>query len=373
MGLPMTAAARVLDLARRSGAPVGRSFAPRSNTQATEVTMQEHHVADLRSAAFDNYCAYLPPAVERWGIVFDGAFHRSIIEGLVDRIENTSLFDIREIDPRALVNFAHEHIDDNRVGVLGFLVNQPSFDAGYSTFQRDALAQFNRWPARRMKVCFEAWDGNFHSLFAERPRDVRARCLEMQDRVSTQTRILYSSEDDRRDDLDIDCDGVHWVTQTGFEDTDYILPTGEVATCPKSVEGVVAPGGWIIGTLPLGAKYGLISPGEIVLRFSRGQIIGISGTNQKLCADFEMVLTRLPSLLNVSEVAVGMSLAIANTATTHPVGHLWHERHFGFHIGLGALLPETAHSHLECTGHHLDVVFAHGALRGSDGSEIIAW
>jgi hypothetical protein len=335
--------------------------------------MQEHHVEEFRSAAFDNYCAYLPPTVERWGIVFDGAFHRSIIKGLVDRLENTLLFDIREVDPQAVVKFAHEHIDNDRVGVLGFLVNQPSFDAGYSTFQRDALGQFNRWPAKKMKVCFEVWDGNFYSLFTERSHDVRARCIEMHDRVSAQTQIFYSSGSGRPDELDIDCDGVAWVTQSGFEDADYILPTGEVATCPKSVEGVVAPGGWIIGTLPLGAKYGLISPGEIVLRFSRGQMIGISGTNRKLCADLEMVLTRLPSLLNVSEVGVGMSLAIANAATAHPVGHLWHERHFGFHIGLGARLAETDHPDIECTGHHLDVVFAHGALRGSDGGEIIAW
>lgn len=335
--------------------------------------MQDHHAADVRRAAFENYCAYLPPAVEQWGIVFDGAFHRSIIEGLVDRLDSPLLFDIREVDPQTLIKFAQDRINDSRVGVLGFLVNQPSFDAGYSTLQRAALAQFNRWPARRMKVCFEAWDGNFSSLFAERSRDIRARCLEMRDRLGAEERIFLSSGNDRRGDLDIDCDGVRWVTQTGFEDADYILPTGEVATCPRSVEGEVAPGGWIIGTLPLGSKYGRVSPGEIVLRFTAGRITGISGMNRKLCADLEMVLTRVPALLNVSEVAVGMSLAIANAAKTHPVGHLWHERHFGFHIGLGARLAETDHPDIECTGHHLDLVFAHGALRGADGGEIIAW
>jgi hypothetical protein len=340
---------------------------------ATSSTHQEHDAADVRSAAFDNYCAYLPPAVKTWGIVFDSAFHRSIVKGLVDRLEKAFLLDVREADPRTLVEFAHGHAADDSVGVLGFLVNQPSFDPGYSTAQGDALGQFNHWLARRMKVCFEVWDGNFCSLFAERAHDVRARCVEMHTRVGAQAQITYSSESEQRDELVIDCDGVKWVTQTGFEETDYVLPSGEVATCPKSVDGVVAPGGWIIGTLPLGSKYGLISPGEIALRFSRGQVVGVSGTNRKLCADFEMLLTRLPSLVNVSEVAVGMNLAVAKTSKAHPVGHLWHERHFGFHMGLGARLPETEHPHLASTGHHLDLVFAHGALRGSDGGEIIAW
>jgi hypothetical protein len=345
------------------------------SAQETEVTSQERHEADLFGAALDNYCAYLPPAVQRWGLIFDGAFHHSIIQGLVDRIESTLLFDIREVDPRALIKFAHEHADDDSVGVLAFLVNQPSFDAGYSTAQREALARFNHWLAKRMKVCFEVWDGNFCSLFAERAHDVRARCVEMHARVSAEARISYSSESGQESALELDCGGVKWVMQTGFEETDYVLPSGEVATCPKSVEGVVAPGGWIIGTLPLGAKYGRISPGEIALRFSGGQIISVSGTNRELCADVEMLLTRIPSLLNVSEVAVGMSLGVANAAAeaAQPVGHLWHERHFGFHMGLGARLPETDHPHLASTGHHLDLVFAHGALRGSKGGEIIVW
>jgi hypothetical protein len=329
-------------------------------------------VVDSRSRAFDNYCAYLPPAIAHWGIVFDSRFHAGIVAELIERLETTTLLDIRK-DPQALVEFAREQIGADEIGVLGFLMNQPAFEHGYSRSQEDALARFNRWPTRKTKVCFEVWDANFSALFAERSHDLQARCLEMHAVVRSQAQISYSFGLDRRNDLQIDCDQGHWVTQTGFEDDDYILPTGEIATCPRSVSGVASPDGWIIGTLPLGAKYGRLSPGDIVLRFSEGRIVEITGSNRKLCADFETVLTKLPALVNVSEAGVGMSLAIANAATTHPAGHLWHERHYGFHLGLGARLPQTDHPTIERTGHHLDIVFAHGALRGANGTDMLTW
>jgi leucyl aminopeptidase (aminopeptidase T) len=224
-----------------------------------------------------------------------------------------------------------------------------------------------------VKLCFEVWDGNFESLFAEHSHDLKARCEEMHARVAAQDHLSYSAAPGHAGRLDIECHDVVWITQTGFEGYDYILPTGEVCTCPSSLEGTVALDGWLIGTLPFGAKYGYISPGELVVRFSKGQVAEVSGTNRRLCADFEGVLAKLPTLQHVSEVAVGMSHAIARAATTHTAGHLWHERHLGFHIGLGARIPQTPHPELLSTGPHLDLVFKHGALHAADGSEILAW
>src|SRR5262249_34849290 len=157
------------------------------------------------------------------------------------------------------------------------------------------------------------------------------------------------------------------------EPYDHILPTGEIATCPSSLEGTVSPGGWIIGTIAFGAKYGFISPGDITLRFSRGRIVEVTGTNHELRADVDAVLAKLPALQQVSEVGVGMSRAIADTAKTHTAGHTWHERHVGFHIGLGARLLQTPHPDIPPVGPHLDIVFEHGALHAADGSEIHAW
>jgi hypothetical protein len=324
------------------------------------------------STAFDNYCAYVPQAIERWGVIFDRRFHDSIIKGLLERIDCAVLLDVAD-DPQSLSRFSERNIDDDRVGVLGFLVNQPAFDAGYSTDQSDALAQFNKWRLSRVKICFEVWDANFCTLFAECSHDLRARCLAMLDRVSTQARLHFYLAGSHRNDFYMGCEGAVWRADTGFDDDDYMLPSGEVGTCPSSVEGILSPTGWIIGTVPFGSKYGFVSAGDIVLEFSGGRIVHVSGNNVRLCADFEAVLSKVPALSNVSEVAVGMSRAVQAAAKTLSTGHLWHERHFGFHVGLGARLPQTPHPTIKSVGHHLDIVFMHGTLRDASSAEILAW
>jgi hypothetical protein len=324
------------------------------------------------STAFDNYCAYLPPAIEHWGIVFDGACHPAIVRGLRARIEHATLLDVRD-GPDALVAFARAHIDDDRVGALAFLVNQPAFDPGYPAAINAAIGELDRWHTRKLKYAFEVWDGNFEALFSEPSQDLRARCLDMHARVRAQKQLSYAAAAGHPGRLDIQCHDVLWITQTGFEPHDYQLPTGEVATCPNVLEGTASLGGWVIGTIPFGAKYGFIAPGGLELRFARGQIAEVTGNDRTLCGDLELVLDRLPVLRNVSEVGIGMSHAIAEAARTHRAGHFWHERHVGFHVGLGARLPQTPHPELLCTGPHLDLVFAHGALHAGDGAELLAW
>ena len=322
--------------------------------------------------AFDNYCAYLPPTIEHWGIVFDGAFHQAIVRGLLARLGDATLLDLRA-GPQAVREFAREHIHDDRVGALEFLLNQPAFDLGYSPALNAAIGEFDRWRTRKLKLAFEVWDGNFESLFSEQSHDLRARCVDMHARISAQKQLSCSAAGGDSDRLDIQCHDVVWITQTGFESYDYILPTGEVATCPNSLEGTVSLGGWLIGTLPFGAKYGRVPPGGIVLRFVQGQIAGVTGTHHELCRDFEAVLARFPTLRHASEVGVGMSHAVASAARAHAAGHLWHERHVGCHIGLGARIPQTPHPELLPTGPHLDLVLEHGALHAADGSPLLAW
>jgi hypothetical protein len=327
------------------------------------------------SAAFDNYCAYLSPAIERWGVVFDSTYHSAIVRGLLARLDHVTLLDLRA-GPQPVAAFAREHLHDDRVGAMEFLLNQPTFDVGYSPELERAIGEFDRWGTYKVKICFEVWDGNFASLFSEDSQELRARCLEMHARIRDQPGFSYGAPPGGTGRLDIECRDAVWITQTGFEHHDYLLPTGEVATCPSSLDGTASLGGWIIGTVPFGAKYGHLSPGEITLRFARGEVAEVSGSNARLCADLELVLAKFPTLRQVSEAAVGMSRAIAGAARTHTAGHFWHERHIGFHIGLGARLPLTPHpdlADLAPIGPHLDLVFEHGALRAADGSALLAW
>lgn len=326
----------------------------------------------LGSTAFDNYCAYLSPAIEHWGIVYDSEYHGEIVRGLLERIGHATPLDLRD-GPDALVAFARQHIDDDRVGALEFLLNQPTFDLGYPPALNKAIGEFDTWGTHKLKMCFEVWDDNFAALFAEPSHELRARCLEMQARLRAQDRLSYAAPVGQSGQLDIQCHDVAWITQSGFEPYDYILPTGEVAACPGSLEGTVAPGGWLIGTIPFGAKYGRLAPGDVELRFARGQLVQIAGNHRALCSDLDLVLGKFPTLHQVSEVGVGMSHAIASAAMTHVAGHFWHERHRGFHIGFGARLPQTPHPELLPTGPHLDLVFQQGALHAADGSELIAW
>lgn len=326
----------------------------------------------LSPTAFDNYCAYLPPAIERWALLYDERIHQAIVHGLVERVPNLTLLESRR-DPDATAAFARAFRGDPRVGTLVFGANMPAFNLGYSQIVNDAHREFEKWRSSRMKACFEVWDGNFESLFAEPADAVRARCLEMLERISTQPRFSYAVDAGSPERLDIACDGVTWITETGFEPHDYILPTGEVLTCPSSVDGSAALEGWLIGTLPFGSKYGTIGPGEFIVRFAHGLITEVSGSNHALCADFDHVLTAFPPLRHVSEAAVGMSRSVSAAASSHTAGHLWHERHLGFHIGLGARFVQTPHPDLPTTGHHLDLVFRHGQLSAADGSPLLTW
>jgi hypothetical protein len=327
---------------------------------------------ELSNIAFDNYCAYLPPTITRWGLLYDGRAHQAIVRGLTARLADLTLLDMR-CGPEAISAFAREHRYDPQVGTMAFMANQPAFDLSYSQAHNDALGELSLWRATKMRACFEVWDGNFESLFAEPADTVQARCLAMLARVRPQSRLFYAEDADAPDGLDIECRGVTWITETGFEDYDYILPTGEVVTCPSSLDGSATLHGWMIGTLPFGSKYGQLSPGELVIRFAHGRIAEVSGSNRGLCSDFERALAAFPSLQRVSESAVGMSRCVAATASAYTTGHLWHERHFGFHIGLGARLAETPHPDVPTFGHHLDLVFRHGQLRAADGSEMLTW
>jgi leucyl aminopeptidase (aminopeptidase T) len=344
----------------------------RISARVNRSELNEDRRMELSRIAFDNYCAYLPPKIGHWGLLYDRRVHQAIVRGLVARVADLTVLDLHR-DPETVSAFAREHRDDPQVGTMAFMANQPSFDLSYSQAHNDALGEFSQWHASKMKVCFEVWDGNFESLFAERADTVQARCRDMLARVRLQRRLSYAATADAPDDLDIDCRGVTWITETGFEDYDYILPTGEVVTCPSSLDGSATLHGWLIGTLPFGSKYGQLSPGELVVRFARGRVTEVSGSNRAVCSDFEHALEAFPSLQHVSEAAVGMSRCVAATAPSHTAGHLWHERHLGFHIGLGARLAQTPHPDVPTFGQHLDLVFRHGQLRAADGSELLTW
>ena len=67
--------------------------------------------------AFDNYCAYLPPAIGHWGLLHDSRAHQAIARELVARLPDVTLLALPG-DPAAVSAFARTYRKDPQVGLL---------------------------------------------------------------------------------------------------------------------------------------------------------------------------------------------------------------------------------------------------------------
>ena len=106
-----------------------------------------------------------------------------------------------------------------------------------------------------MKLCFDVTDNNFCDLFSESPEEVTDRCSRLRGQVAESDTLIYYNGDEAADALTISCAGREWVAYSGFGETfDYILPSGEVACLPESVDGNTASRRRIVGTIPFGVK-----------------------------------------------------------------------------------------------------------------------
>jgi hypothetical protein len=316
--------------------------------------------------AIDHFLEYLPDKVSSWIVLLELPAHQQIAKSLIPRLELSELFVLGETDPIRVLEAGREHALIEDCGVIEFIIKD-----GTSRYRgqdyHDALLEFSYWPCHRVKLCLDIWDDNFSLLFAEAPHVLEKRCYAMSERLMVESLLECENEDAARTPMLLDCTGAAWTTYSGFEEFDYILPTGEIACLPQSVNGVIALQGWIVGTIPFGLKYGRIHHGDLILHFKDRQVFKVTGNHRRLCADFETALLKLPGLRYVAEVGVGQSLAVTQAVRYQTTGCLWHERYFGVHLGLGAELSETFDTDQRITSHHLDLVLATGRLRGQCG------
>jgi hypothetical protein len=320
--------------------------------------------------ALENFAGYLPRGVTHWVVALELPAHTKIAESLIPRLGSAEVFVLDESPPATIAAAGTDHLARDDVGFLEFAVNDGRARTAEIEYSR-ALMSFARWPCSRVKLCFDVWDDNFPTLFAEPPLAVKGRCRSIRMRLETAGRLSYR-EDPHSSGLALDCAESRWVEYSGTEEYDYLLPSGEVACLPRSVAGVVDFDGWIIGTVPFGLKYGRIRKGDLRIEFADGQISRVSGRSARLCADLDLVLGNVPGLRAVAEVGIGQSRAVTRAVRLHEAAYQWHERHFGLHLGLGAELAETLDSGERATGHHLDLVFATGTLTGETG-ELLTW
>ncbi len=318
--------------------------------------------------AVANFLQYLPSEVKHWVITLQGPAHGRIAGSVFPRLESIEVVELDTLSPSAVRELAHSCKQRSDVGFLDFSVNVGQF---WDVDRRDAMSEFAHWPRGRIKRCFDVWDANFHALFAEDPESVVQSCRVLHSAVTSCKHLEYS-DDISESSLILDCGGSTWTAYTGFEDFDYILPSGEVSCLPRSVDGRVDVEGWIVGTIPFGLKYGYIRQGDLILQFARGELMSVSGQRTELCRDLEKAFVRLEGLRSISEFGIGQSNAVAHAAMLHDMACQWHERHWGIHLGLGIELPEADDHDRGGTSHHLDVVLRRGLLT-ADGQVILNW
>lgn len=316
--------------------------------------------------AIRNFTDCLPAGIARWVLVCDRGYQLALAQALAETLPIAETIVLGSDTPRRVRSIAERHVDDPDVGLLEFLC----FDGERLRWGRNyqhAMMPFAHWPPERVRLCFDVTDRNFSELFSEAPRRVRTRGRMLHRRLLGQERLALTAGSSG---ATLRCRADGWQLHTGLEPDDYVLPSGEIECVPESVDGTIDVNGWIVGTIPFGMKYGRIEPGQLRLTFRRGEVVEVAGKQRSLCTELESAFTILPGLRRVSELGIGQSKAVARAAQQEQVGCLWHERHFGVHLGLGAGLHEPPG---RVTQHHLDLVLATGTLAGETGRAIVRW
>ena len=318
------------------------------------------------TTALRNFVDCLPAGIARWVLVCDRGYQLALARSLENVLPIAASIFLGRDTPRRVRSIAERYLDDPEVGLLEFLC----FDGERLRWGRNyqnALMPFAEWPAERVRLCFDVTDRNFGELFSESPRSVRTRGRTLRRRLAGEERLALTAGKTR---ATLRCRADGWEVHSGLERDDYILPSGEIECVPDSVDGTVEVNGWIVGTILFGMKYGRIGPAQLRLKFRRGEVVDVAGNHRALCDELDTAFTALPGLRRVAELGIGQSKAVARAAHAEQVGCLWHERHFGVHLGLGASLHEPTG---RATQHHLDIVLATGSLAGDGGRAIVSW
>jgi hypothetical protein len=318
------------------------------------------------ATAIANFADCLPSGIARWVLLCDRGYQLALARVLSRKLPIAESIVLGGDAPQRVRAIAARHVDNAEVGLLEFICFDGARLRGGRNY-RHAMEPFALWQPERVRLCFDVTDANFRELFSEAPRLVKARGQRLRRRLAGEEQLALTAGTTR---ATLRCRAGGWDVHSGLERDDYILPSGEIECVPESVDGDVEVNGWIVGTILFGTKYGRIGPAQLRLRFRGGEVAGVAGNHRRLCEELDTAFTTLPGLRRVAELGIGQSKAVARAAQREQVGCLWHERHRGVHLGLGASLHEPTG---RATQHHLDVVLATGSLTGAGGRAILRW
>ena len=216
-----------------------------------------------------------------------------------------------------------------------------------SITQDSNLEYFDDWDRTRIRLLADVPDFLFDEIFSTSRTDLQRLASRLHAKVRVAEKLVIQGPG-----TNLEVRVTEWYANDGKPE-DHILPCGELAGIPTSIEGQVTVDGTMLGTIPFGFKYGRIRQGDLILEF-KVHVVGVSGAHRALVHDLEGIFARLPALRRIGEAAISFNTGIEHLPG---IGYQWEEKYPGFHFGMGAELSEnlTTLSERVCN-HHLDVI-----------------
>jgi len=292
------------------------------------------------------------------------AVAQHIESGLTRRgLRGTLLHFEEEAERVREIGIRHRH-DRKAVACLTYLLDygRVARDSTYRSHIKN-LGVFDFWDIPRFRIVADVPLALFDRIFSQSKTDLIRRANSIMQRLAGIDSIEIRTPTGTELIVRVAKDPTAWYANVGNPD-DHVLPAGEIATRPISVDGRVDFSGTLIGTIPFGFKYGLIQPGELVLDFHQGLLTHIDGTNKPLIRDLKRIINRLPAIRRVGETSLSINTGITELEGT---GYQWEERYPGFHFALGAELSEniTSLAERECP-HHVDCVLSNPTITAAN-------
>ena len=215
------------------------------------------------------------------------------------------------------------------------------------------LGLFDYWPSERLWLLPDVNDSLFDALFAASLDELRALGDALLTRLRGVENVRLIGPGDTELTVLVSRDERAWHSFVGGT-CEHLLPAGEVAARPLSVDGLLDFTGSMIGTVPFGQKYGLIRLGDLRLEFRESRVVSLGGSHASLVADLECLIGTWPCVGVAGEIGIGFHPAVRVLTGR---GYQWEERHRGVHLALGSELEENLRTNEERScQHHIDLV-----------------
>jgi hypothetical protein len=201
----------------------------------------------------------------------------------------------------------------------------------------------------------------FYDIFQACPENIRTLNAQLIRALQSGRSLIITDPNGTHLEVELH-ESFDWVNMDCFSEVDFDLtcnlPVGEVATYSPYVEGDVYFTGALLGTIPIGRKYGAVT-NPIHFEIRENQITHIEAPDSALQRDLEFCLYFDDYTHFVNEIAVG-----TNDGVRDPIlgfNYKYEENRWGFHMGFGASLAQQNVERL--TPHHLDLVFDRSTVK----------